>query len=488
MKQLLNTPYKMATYDIFMSECGTNPSQNILPTGVVEWIDFNDKMVKFVEEQCAKSTEIYKYYEFNQDTDFNSHDNIQTTLSNHCKEMFSDRIYLSNKTKIKFKKLPNGSDFMCNGDICCNNRFFIEIKTKENMEHLKELSFVQSYNMKDKNINKLSVKVIKQVYAYLWYGRTRYCIISTYERSWCLFLDYKNVLNISNEINLDNLNQSIYYMLDLLLNVSLDYDENDNNNDQKQMQIKDQDKDEKDNRSMASSMVLRQRVLNKQLNTQKKYQTDKDNQSESSQNSSESSSASNENEKYNTNEINDSAYCGSNSNLNMVISKDDIFNRLPYGKVVGWGACGTVSKIFHYKQHFAVKFCDLYKTSDDHINQLKNEVEILKYLNSKQLEFVPTIYFNDVVTIFDCIVISFIEGHVIEYNKMTPVQKEKAIKNVEKLHELFCFHGDLRYQNFICQQEQVFVIDFGKSEILPHTQESKERLQEEMDQFLYDIN
>ena len=67
---------------------------------------------------------------------------------------------------------------------------------------------------------------------------------------------------------------------------------------------------------MASSMVLRQRVLNKQLNTQKKYQTDKDNQSESSQNSSESSSASNENEKYNTNEINDSAYCGFNSNLN----------------------------------------------------------------------------------------------------------------------------------------------------------------------------
>ncbi len=88
------------------------------------------------------------------------------------------------------------------------------------MEHLKELSFVQSYNNNDKNINKLSVKVIKQVYAYLWY-----------ERSWCLFLDYKNVLNISNEINLDNLNQSIYYMLDLLLNVSLDYDENNNDND-----------------------------------------------------------------------------------------------------------------------------------------------------------------------------------------------------------------------------------------------------------------
>lgn len=48
------------------------------------------------------------------------------------------------------------------------------------------------------------------------------------------------------------------------------------------------------------------------------------------------------------------------------------------------------------------------------------------------------------------------------YNKMTQVQKEKAIQNAEKLHELFCFHGDLRYQNFICQQEQVFVIDFGK--------------------------
>ncbi len=135
-----------------------------------------------------------------------------------------------------------------------------------------------------------------------------------------------------------------------------------------------------------------------------------------------------------------------------------------------------------------MKFCDVYKTSNDHISQLKNEVKVLKYLNSKQLEFVPTFYFNDFVLIFDCIAMSFIEGCVIDFNKMNKVQKEKAIKNVEKLHELFCFHGDLRYQNFICQQEQVFVIDFGLSEILPETQKSKERLQKEMKEFLLDIN
>jgi hypothetical protein len=67
-----------------MTRCATKASQDTLPLSVVDWIDFNEKMVKFVEEQCAKSTEIYKYYEFNQDTNFNSHHNIQMTLSNHC--------------------------------------------------------------------------------------------------------------------------------------------------------------------------------------------------------------------------------------------------------------------------------------------------------------------------------------------------------------------------------------------------------------------
>ncbi len=326
-----------------MTRCATKASQDTLPLSVVDWIDFNEKMVKFVEEQCAKSTEIYKYYEFNQDTNFNSHHNIQMTLSNHCKEMFTDRIYFSKIPKIIFKKQSNGSNSHCNGDICCNNKFFIEIKTKKNMEHLNDLSFVQSYNHKDEKITKCSVNVIKQVYSYMWYGKTKYCIISSYERSWCLFLDNKNVLNISNEISLENLNQSLYYMLDLLLNESLDYEEidNDNNNDQKKMKIK--DKQEQDSKIMASQMLLRPRVLNKQPNkTQKKYQTDKDYLSETSKSSSESSSASNESEKYNTSIINDSAYCGSNSNLNMVISRDDVFNRLPDGKVVGRGACGVV--------------------------------------------------------------------------------------------------------------------------------------------------
>ena len=128
-----------------------------------------------------------------------------------------------------------------------------------------------------------------------------------------------------------------------MLNESLDYEEidNDNNNDQKKMKIK--DKQEQDSKIMASQMLLRPRVLNKQPNkTQKKYQTDKDYLSETSKSSSESSSASNESEKYNTRIINDSAYCGSNSNLNMVISRDDVFNRLPDGTVVGRGACGVV--------------------------------------------------------------------------------------------------------------------------------------------------
>lgn len=150
------------------------------------------------------------------------------------------------------------------------------------------------------------------------------------------------------------------------------------------------------------------------------------------------------------------------SKFNIIgITTDDIYEGIKDGKVVGGGACGTVNKIFYNKKYFATKVCDVFKTSKSHLNEIKNEAEILKYLNSKQLEFVPTVYFKGIAGIFDCLVTSFINGKVIRYEKMSSVQKEKAVENVQKLHDVFCLHCDIREQNFICTQNETIIIDLS---------------------------
>ena len=55
--------------------------------------------------------------------------------------------------------------------------------------------------------------------------------------------------------------------------------------------------------------------------------------------------------------------------------------------------------------------------------------KVLRYLNSIKLEFAPKIYFDNILAIFDTIVVSSINGKVIEYEEMSAYQKNKAIEN-----------------------------------------------------------
>ena len=346
--------------------------------------------------------------------------------------------------------MRNKSHENIKGDIWCNGGFFIEVKTQNNMKHLTDLSLVESYNKtNDSTIMGHSHRVIIQVYNYLLLNTKPFGMISTYQRSWCLFIDKANeVLYISKEIDLVHLNQAILYLLNLFL---------------------------KEDQFSSDKQPGRKRKPNE---NQKEDEKDKSNPKSSKK---ESSSESSDETKDNTEE--------SNLKFNLInITTDDIYDGIRERQVIGGGACGTVNKIFYNNQYYAVKCCDVYKTSDYHLNELKNEAEILKYLNSKQIEFVPTIYFKGIAGIFDCIVTSLIEGKFIEYDQMSLVQKETAINNVQKLHDIFCLHRDIREQNFICRGNEVFIIDFGRSEILPETNESKELLRIEMKQLLWDLN
>lgn len=145
---------------------------------------------------------------------------------------------------------------------------------------------------------------------------------------------------------------------------------------------------------------------------------------------------------------------------------------------IGQGCFGVVYKGKYVKRNedVAIKMVDL-RTC---INLLKHETKILKYLQEKGCEYIPTVHWYGVdehfaylvMTCYDCSLIEFIE----ETNKriktvaggsgggadrlLRPIMKS-CIAVMESVHSYFVVHRDIKPQNFMLKGRELFIIDFG---------------------------
>jgi casein kinase 1 len=99
---------------------------------------------------------------------------------------------------------------------------------------------------------------------------------------------------------------------------------------------------------------------------------------------------------------------------------------------------------------------------------LKHETSILKYLYEHGARNVPTIYWYGVHLDSTCLVMSYYEISLFDYIKTKELSVEQIDKIIlqmvlilENIHKNFVIHRDIKPQNFMIKDGELFLIDFG---------------------------
>jgi serine/threonine protein kinase len=185
----------------------------------------------------------------------------------------------------------------------------------------------------------------------------------------------------------------------------------------------------------------------------------------------------------------DSAYSStttSSTNLRLNIENELTHAFFHAKDIIGSGRTGDVLKlkIDSNNKFLAFKFVDIYTRKRDIKKELKNEIQIYKWLQNKNIECIPKLVFDGVVLIFLSLVTEIVDGKIIEFNKMNQDQKNSCIESLKTLHINGVLHKDLRPSNFIIKENnQCIIIDFGFSEKYEQINEKEQELFEiEMDE------
>lgn len=136
---------------------------------------------------------------------------------------------------------------------------------------------------------------------------------------------------------------------------------------------------------------------------------------------------------------------------------------------IGNGKFGIVFKGINIKttEIVAIKT----EKKDSSIKLLKNETAVLKYLYDHGSRSTPIIYWYGVDHIFTYLIMSHydisLQDYCINGDKMNPVKINKimcvCIDILETIHKSFILHRDIKPQNFMITNEEIFLIDFGFS-------------------------
>lgn len=131
-------------------------------------------------------------------------------------------------------------------------------------------------------------------------------------------------------------------------------------------------------------------------------------------------------------------------------------------------------------REFAVKYC----VDSRYFAQVRNEADILSFLNSKQCAHVPKYYHSYLnesegeVAYF--LIRDFIDGKRLnEESKSIPQnRKDQCLNALSAIHQFGVLHGDLSEKSFLATDDEVFIIDFEFSRIT----ERKSLFQDELNQ------
>ncbi len=149
------------------------------------------------------------------------------------------------------------------------------------------------------------------------------------------------------------------------------------------------------------------------------------------------------------------------ANSNFIIA-----NKYKITECIGNGTFGCVYKGTHIKNNntVAIKLEDK-RTS---YKLLKRETSIMKYLYEHQCRNIPSIYWFGSVNNYMGLVIPFYECSLLQYREMKSISVSKlhsimikCISILESIHNNLVIHRDIKPQNFMVKDGELFLIDFG---------------------------
>jgi len=149
-------------------------------------------------------------------------------------------------------------------------------------------------------------------------------------------------------------------------------------------------------------------------------------------------------------------------NQNFLAKKYKILDKIGNGKF------GIVYKGVNLKSGESVAI-KTEKTGAD-IRLLKNETTILKYLYDHGSRSTPIVYWYGVDELWSYLVMSYYEISLFDYCNQGPMTPEKidkimyvCIDILETIHKNYVLHRDIKPQNFMISNEEIYLIDFGFS-------------------------
>lgn len=99
---------------------------------------------------------------------------------------------------------------------------------------------------------------------------------------------------------------------------------------------------------------------------------------------------------------------------------------------------------------------------------LKHEVKIMNYLATSKIKQIPDIYYYGLYDGRPCLVFTLYECSLYDYMKHKYVTIEKMnilmikiLDIFEKIHNVYVVHRDIKPQNFMIKNGDIFLIDFG---------------------------
>jgi serine/threonine protein kinase len=143
-------------------------------------------------------------------------------------------------------------------------------------------------------------------------------------------------------------------------------------------------------------------------------------------------------------------------------------NRYQLLEEIGNGKFGVVYKGLNIKNKNFVAI----KTEKNSasIKLLKNETTVLKYLYDHGSRVQPIVYWFGVNEKHSFLVMSYYESSLYDYCNQSELSYEKidkimgvCIDILETVHEKFIIHRDIKPQNFMVSNNELYLIDFGFS-------------------------
>ena len=112
------------------------------------------------------------------------------------------------------------------------------------------------------------------------------------------------------------------------------------------------------------------------------------------------------------------------------------------------------------------------ENAETSIPLLKHEARILNYINSKQSNRIPFVYWYGIFKGLPTLIMPFYECSLEDYYQTTIASKKNYLLNFIKMIEVLSFihecgviHCDIKPENFMIKNHNLFLIDFGLSTI-----------------------